>query len=76
MDIPESKPWVNGEVHTKLNALTDAYSDLEEYRKSRYALQRAISNSNRQYRDKVESNYQGSVEENYSSPVQQFAVVV
>ncbi|KAI3370378.1 hypothetical protein L3Q82_024466, partial [Scortum barcoo] len=34
------KPWVNGEVRAKLKARTDAYNsgDLEEYRKSRYAL--------------------------------------
>ncbi|KAI3373098.1 hypothetical protein L3Q82_006425 [Scortum barcoo] len=42
----------------KLKARTDAYNsgDLEEYRKSRYALRRAISRAKGQYRDK----YQGS----------------
>ncbi|KAI3356766.1 hypothetical protein L3Q82_003444 [Scortum barcoo] len=57
------KPWVNGEVRAKLKARTEAYNsgDLEEYRKSRYALRRAISSSTkRQYRDKVESHYKGS----------------
>ncbi|KAI3354999.1 hypothetical protein L3Q82_004799 [Scortum barcoo] len=56
------KPWVNGEVRAKLKARTDAYNsgDLEEYRKSRYALRRAISSAKRQYRDKVESHYKGS----------------
>ncbi|KAI3359507.1 hypothetical protein L3Q82_013908 [Scortum barcoo] len=34
--------------------------DLEEYRKSRYALRRAISSAKRQYRDKVEYHYKGS----------------
>ncbi|KAI3364623.1 hypothetical protein L3Q82_011405 [Scortum barcoo] len=34
--------------------------DLEEYRKSRYALRRAISSAKRQYRDKVESHYKDS----------------
>ncbi|KAI3359172.1 hypothetical protein L3Q82_002705 [Scortum barcoo] len=49
-------------VHAKLKARTDAYNsgDLEEYRKSRYALRRAISSAKRQYRDKVESHYKGS----------------
>ncbi len=43
--FPNQKPWVNGEVHTKLKGRTNAYSsgDLEEYRKSRYALWRAIA---------------------------------
>ncbi|KAI3372555.1 hypothetical protein L3Q82_023030 [Scortum barcoo] len=56
------KPWVNGEVRAKLKARTGAYNsgDLEEYRKSRYALRRAISSAKRQYRDKVESHYKGS----------------
>ncbi|KAI3357950.1 hypothetical protein L3Q82_016328 [Scortum barcoo] len=47
---------------SKLKAQTDAYNsgDLEEYRKSRYALRRAISSAKRQYRDKVESHYKGS----------------
>ncbi|KAI3370889.1 hypothetical protein L3Q82_007400 [Scortum barcoo] len=58
----KQKPWVNGEVRAKLKARTDAYNsgDLEEYRKSRYALRRAISSAKRQYRDKVESHYKGS----------------
>ncbi|KAI3376378.1 hypothetical protein L3Q82_016860 [Scortum barcoo] len=60
--FPNQKPWVNGEVRAKLKARTDAYNsgDLEEYRKSRYALRRAISSAKRQYRDKVESHYKGS----------------
>ncbi|KAI3364956.1 hypothetical protein L3Q82_001120 [Scortum barcoo] len=60
--FPNQKPWVNGEVRAKLKAWTDAYNsgDLEEYRKSRYALRRAISSAKRQYRDKVESHYKGS----------------
>ncbi|KAI3351335.1 hypothetical protein L3Q82_005879 [Scortum barcoo] len=59
--FPNQKPWVNGEVCAKLKARTDAYNsgDLEEYRKSRYALRRAISSAKRQYRDKVESHYKG-----------------
>ncbi|KAI3377806.1 hypothetical protein L3Q82_008949, partial [Scortum barcoo] len=60
--FPNQKPWVNGEVRAKLKARTDAYNsgDLEEYRKSRYMLRRAISSAKRQYRDKVESHYKGS----------------
>ncbi|KAI3355778.1 hypothetical protein L3Q82_004216 [Scortum barcoo] len=59
--FPNQKPWVNGEVCAKLKAWTDTYNsgDLEEYRKSRYALRRAISSAKRQYRDKVESHYKG-----------------
>ena len=32
----------------------------EEYSKSRYVLRRAINRAKRQYRDRVESNFQGS----------------
>ncbi|KAI3368085.1 hypothetical protein L3Q82_026903 [Scortum barcoo] len=39
---------------------TTSPGDLKEYRKSRYALRRAISSAKRQYRDKVESHYKGS----------------
>ncbi|XP_034427391.1 uncharacterized protein LOC117753423 [Hippoglossus hippoglossus] len=60
--FPNQKPWINGDVHAKLKARTDAYisGDLEEYRKSRYALRSAISSAKRFYRDKVESHYKGS----------------
>lgn len=60
--FPNQTPRGNGEVCAKLKGRTDAYNsgDLDEYRKSRYALQRAISSAKRRYRDKVESNYQGS----------------
>ncbi|XP_034448676.1 uncharacterized protein LOC117766073 [Hippoglossus hippoglossus] len=56
------KPWINGDVHAKLKARTDAYNsgDLEEYRKSRYTLRSVIRSAKRHYRDKVESHYQGS----------------
>ncbi len=56
------KPWVNLEDRAKLKAQTDAYTsdDLEGYLKSRYVLRRAISSAKKLYRDKVESNYQGS----------------
>ncbi|XP_034446040.1 uncharacterized protein LOC117764401 isoform X2 [Hippoglossus hippoglossus] len=60
--FPNQKPWINGDIHAKLKARTDAYisGDLEEYRKSRYALRSAISSAKRHYRDKVESHYKGS----------------
>ncbi len=57
--LPNQKPSVNGEVHAKLKAWTDAYNlgDLEEYRRSSYVLWGAISSAKRQYRDEVK-NYQ------------------
>ncbi|XP_053271643.1 uncharacterized protein LOC128429835 isoform X2 [Pleuronectes platessa] len=60
--FPNQKPWINGDVHAKLKARTAAYisGDLEEYKKSRYALRSAISSAKRLYRDKVESHYKGS----------------
>ncbi|KAI3356445.1 hypothetical protein L3Q82_017655, partial [Scortum barcoo] len=57
--FPNQKPWVNGEVRAKLKEDRRLQLDLE-YRKSRYALRRAISSAKRQYRDKVESHYKGS----------------
>ena len=60
--FPNQKPWVNGEVRAKLKARADAHNsdDLEEHRKSRYELRRAIRSAKSQYREKVESNFQGS----------------
>jgi len=59
--FPNQKPWINGEVRGKLKARTIAprAGDLEEYRKSRYELRRAISRAKRQYKDKVESDFKG-----------------
>ena len=56
--FPNQKPWINGYVLAKLKAQNNAYNsgDLEEYRKSRHALLAVV----RQYREKVESHYQGS----------------
>ncbi len=60
-DITESEA-LDGEVRARLKAQSEAYNwgDLEEYSKSRYMHQTAISSATRQYRNKLESNYQGS----------------
>ena len=59
--FPNQKPWINGEVRGKLKARTISHraGDLEEYRKSRYELRRAICSAKRQYKDKVESDFKG-----------------
>ena len=59
--FPNQKPWINCEVRGKLKARTIAHraGDLEEYRKSRYDLRRAINNAKRQYKEKVESDFKG-----------------
>ncbi len=59
------KPCVNGEFHARLTGKhRPTLKTLEEYRKSRYALWRAISSVKKQHRDKVESYYQGSSSRN------------
>ena len=52
--FPNQKPWVNGDVRSKLTARSSAYTsgDLEALRKSRYDLWKAITDA---YRDKLES---------------------
>ena len=53
--FPNQKPWINCNVRGKLKVRTIAHraGDLEEYRKSRYDLRRAIKNAKSQYKDKV-----------------------
>ena len=52
--FPNQKPWINAEVRAKLKARTNAHrvGYLEEYRESRYALQRAISSAKKHYKEK------------------------
>jgi hypothetical protein len=61
---PNQKPWITGNIRTELKARTAAFkertSNLEAYKKSRYALRRTIKQAKHQYRTKIESYYTGS----------------
>ena len=52
--FPNLKPWVNGDVRDKLRARSSAFSsgDLENLRKSRYDLGKAIRDAKRAYIEK------------------------
>ena len=51
------KPWITGNIHTELKARAAAFkerdSNLEAYKKSRYALRRTIKQAKCQYRTKI-----------------------
>lgn len=47
-------------IKLKAQTATNNTGDLEEYRKARYALQRAVNTAKGQYRDRVESIHTGS----------------
>jgi hypothetical protein len=60
---PNQKPWIAGNILTELKGRAAAFkerdSDLEAYKKSRYALRRTIKQAKHQYRTKIESYYTG-----------------
>ena len=61
---PNQKPWITGNIRTELNVGAATFeewdSNLEAYKKSRYAMRRSIKQAKRQYRAKIESYYTGS----------------
>jgi hypothetical protein len=61
---PNQKPWITGSIHTELKAravaIKEQDSNLEAYKKSRYAIRRTIKQAKHQYRTKVESYYTSS----------------
>ena len=61
---PNQKPWIRGNIRTELEARAAAFkewdSNLEAYKKSRYARRRTIKQAKRQYRTKIESYNIGS----------------
>jgi hypothetical protein len=61
---PNQKPWITGNIGTDLKGraatIKERDSNLEAYKKSRYALRRTIKQAKRQYRTKIESCYTGS----------------
>ena len=54
------KPWIRTELKARAAAFKELDSNLEAYKKSRYALRRTIKQAKRQYRTKIESYYTGS----------------
>ncbi|KAI4893672.1 hypothetical protein NFI96_008713 [Prochilodus magdalenae] len=56
---PNQKPWLNCEVRAVLNAWTTAFKSghTEEYKKASYALRKTIKAAKREYRAKVESQF-------------------
>jgi hypothetical protein len=63
---PNKKPWIDGSIHTKLKAQTIAFNhgkvagNMAEYKQCSYSLIKAIKQPKRQYRDKLESQFNGS----------------
>ena len=64
--FPNQKPWIGGSTRVKLKAQTTAFNqgkvtgNMTEYKQCRYSLHKAIKQAKRQYRDKVESQLNGS----------------
>jgi hypothetical protein len=56
---PNQKPWITGNIRTEPKVRAPAikvwYSNLEGYKKSRYALRRTIKQAKHQYSTKIES---------------------
>ncbi|XP_045570721.1 uncharacterized protein isoform X1 [Salmo salar] len=60
------KPWIDGSICAKLEARSTAFNhgkvtgNMVEYKQCSYSLRKAIKQAKRQYRDKVESQFNGS----------------
>jgi hypothetical protein len=63
---PNQKPWMEGGIHAKLIARSTAFNHgkrsgkMAEYKQFSYSLRKAIKQVKCQYRDKVESQFNGS----------------
>ncbi|CDQ92407.1 unnamed protein product [Oncorhynchus mykiss] len=64
--FPNQKPWIDGSIRVKLKARTTAFNqgkvtrNMTKYKQCNYSLRKAIKQAKRQYRDKVESQFNGS----------------
>jgi hypothetical protein len=60
------KPWIDGSIRTKLAQRSTAFNhskatrNMIEYKQCSYSLRKAIKQAKRQYRGKVESQFNGS----------------
>ena len=63
---PNQKPWIDGSIVAKLKARTTSFNqgkktgNMEEYKQCSYSLRKAIKQTKRRYRDRVESQFNGS----------------
>ena len=63
---PNHKPWIDGSIRVKQKARTTAFNNgkatgnMAEYKQCNYSLRKAIKQAKRQYRDKVQSQFNGS----------------
>ena len=61
--FPKQKLWIDGSIHAKLNERTTAFNqgkvtgNMTEYKQCSYSLRKAIKQAKRQYRDKVELQF-------------------
>jgi hypothetical protein len=64
--FPNQKPRIDGRIRAKLKARTTAFNqgkvtgNMTEYKQCSHSLRKAIKQAKRQYRDKVESQFNGS----------------
>ena len=64
--FPNQKPRINGSIRAKLKARTTAFNHgtatgyIAKYKQCSYSLRKAIKQAKCQYRDKVESQFNGS----------------
>uniref|UniRef100_A0A8C7KLB1 Alkylated DNA repair protein AlkB homologue 8 N-terminal domain-containing protein n=1 Tax=Oncorhynchus kisutch TaxID=8019 RepID=A0A8C7KLB1_ONCKI len=63
--FPNQKPWIDGSIRVELKARTTAFNqgkvsgNMTEFKQCSYSLRKAIKQAKRQYRDKVESQFNG-----------------
>ena len=63
---PNQKPWIDSSIQAKLKAQTTTYNhgkvtgNMAEYKQRSYSLSKAIKQAKRQFRDKVESQFNSS----------------
>ena len=66
INFPNQKPWIDGSIRVKLKVRTTAFNhckvtgNVAEYKQCSYSLRKAIKQAKRQYRDEVESQFNGS----------------
>ena len=64
--FPNQKTWIDGSIRAKLKAQTTAFNhgkatgNMTEYKQCSYSSRKAIKQAKHQYRDKVESKFNGS----------------
>ena len=63
---PNLKAWIDDSIHVKLKAITTAFNqgkvtgNMVKYKQCNYSLRKTIKQAKCQYRDKVETQFNGS----------------